>query len=169
MNICGKIATFAKPRNVACYGLADRLTMTKEKIKYILDFIPLVILTVYTIILFWTVSTTNIIFSYEHYIGLTLLFITAVFFILRHKLGVLFSGLTLLLGLFKVLSYSAVITFHSYGGSINGHSSPEIKIQTVFLLWLLIHFLFSGRHYVGIMTKKYWQNLLSKSVVETSD
>jgi hypothetical protein len=136
--------------------------LTKEKAKYYLDFIPIVILTVYTIILIWTVATTNIIFSYEHYIGLTLLVVSAVLLIKQHRLGVLSLGLTLLLGLFKVLSYSAVITFHSFGGSINGHSSPEIKIQAIFLLWLIIHFVVSGRHYIGIATKKYWQDVFKK-------
>lgn len=139
------------------------LTMTKNKIKNLLDFVPLIILIVYAIVLIWTIMTTNIIFSYEHYIGLTLLGITTGLFLRRHKLGVLLLGLTLLLGLFKIVSYSAVITFHSFGGSINGRSSPEIKIQGIFLLWLLIHFIVSGRHYVGIATKKYWQNLFNKT------
>lgn len=137
--------------------------MTKNKIKKLLDFIPLIILTVYAIIMLWTVSTTNIVLQDEHYVGLTLLVITVGLFIMRHKLGVLSLGLTLLLGLFKVISYSAVITFHSFGGSVNGHSSPEIKIQAIFLLWLFIHFIVSGRHYVGIATKKYWQNLFNIS------
>ena len=154
--------------DVAYNGMTDHLTMTKEKIKYYLDFIPLIILTVYVIILVWTVSTTNIIFSYKHYIGLTLFIITAYLLFKQHKLGVLILGLTLVLGLFKVLSYSPVIIFHSFGGSINGYSSPEIKIQFIFLLWLFIHFIVSGRHYIGIMTKKYWQDLINKSIIETS-
>ncbi|MFY7840967.1 MAG: hypothetical protein ACOVP7_11865 [Lacibacter sp.] len=142
--------------------------MTKDKIKSLLDFVPLIILKVYAIVLIWTVATTNIIFSYEHYIGLTLLVITAGLFIKRHKLGVLSLGLTLLLGLFKVLSYSAAMMFHSFGGSINGRSTPEIKIQAIFLLWLLIHFILSGRHYAGIATKKYWQDLFNKSIETTN-
>jgi hypothetical protein len=109
----------------------------------------------------WTVFTTNIVLQSEHYIGLTLLVITAGLFIKRHKLAILLLGFTLLLGLFKVVSYSAVITFYSSGGSINGHSSPDIKIQAIFILWLLIHFIVSGRHYVGIATKKYWQDLFN--------
>jgi hypothetical protein len=116
----------------------------------------------------WTVSTTNIVLQNEHYIGLIFLVITAVLFIIRHKLGVLSLGLTLWLGLINVLSYSAVITFYFFGGSINGHSSPDIKIQAIFLVWLVIHFIVSGRHYVGIATKQYWKNLFNKSIVKTS-
>jgi hypothetical protein len=146
----------------------DHLTMTKEKIKYLLDFLPLLILTVYTIVLIWTIATTNIIFSYEHYLGLTLFVFTAALFIVRHKLGVLLLGLTLILGLFKVLSFSATITFSSYGASINGHSSPEIKIQAFYPLWVIIHFIVSGRHYIGILTEKYWLKLFAKSSTKTS-
>jgi hypothetical protein len=143
--------------------------MTKDKIKNLLDFIPLIILSGYIIIMFWTISATNIVLQSEHYIGLTFLVITVGLFFVRHKLGVLSLGLTLLLGLFKVLSYSAVISFHSFGGSINGHSSPEIRIQAIFLLWLLIHFIVSGRHYVGVVTKKYWQELFDKSFKKATD
>ena len=141
--------------------------MSKDKFRYLLDLVPLIILTVYSIILVWTIATTNIVFTYEHYIGLTLLVASAVFFIKKQKLGVLSLGFTLLLGLFKVLSYSAVITYYVVGGSINGHSSSKIKIQGIFLLWLLIHFIVSRRHYVGIATNKYWQDLFSKPTKTT--
>ena len=144
------------------------LTMTKAKIKYLLDFIPFLILIIYTVISIWTIATTNIIFTYEHYIGFTLLTLTAALFMVRHKLGVLLLGLTLILGLFKVLSFSATITFSSYGASINGHASPEIKIQAFYPLWLIIHFIVSGRHYVGILTEKYWLDLFAKSSTKTS-
>ena len=153
---------------MSTYKRSDHFIMRKDKIKDFLDFVPLIILTVYSIILTWTVATTNITFAFEHYIGLTLLFITAGLFPLKHKLAVLSLGLTLLLGIFKVLSYSAVLSFYSFGGSINGHSSSDIKIQPIFVLWLLIHFIVSGRHYVGIVTKKYWQNLFHPSMAETS-
>jgi hypothetical protein len=87
--------------------------------------------------------------------------ITAGLFIIRHKIGVLSLGLTLILGLFKLLSYSAVMTFYSFGGSLNGQSSGELKIQPIFLLWLLIYFIISGRHFVGIFTKEYWRDIFN--------
>jgi hypothetical protein len=115
-------------------------------------------------VLFWTVATTNIIFSHEHYIGLAFLVITAGLFIRRHKMGVLALGLSLILGVFKLLSYSAVITFYSLGGSLNGQSSGELKIQPIFLLWLLIYLMVSGRHFVGMLTKQYWRDLFNGSI-----
>lgn len=137
--------------------------MTKEKIKDISDYLPLIILVVCSISLLYVVSTTNIGFSYEHYIGLAMLVITSGVFIKRHKLGVLMLGVTLMLGMLRLLSYSAAITSVSFAGSVNDLSSPNIKIQPIFLLWLLIHFLVSGRHYKGIGTKKYWKNLLASN------
>jgi hypothetical protein len=135
--------------------------MTKNKTRSLIDYLPFFILTGYTVILFWTVSTTDYWFTYEHYIGLALLAATLVLFMLRHKLGVLSLGLTLILGLFTIASYSAIITYHSIGGSINGYSSGDIKIQVMFIWWLTLHFILSRRHYIGILTKKYWRDLFS--------
>jgi hypothetical protein len=152
-----------KHLNVGCNVKAEVSTMTRDKLKTLLDFLPLFILTAYAAILLWTVETTNIAFSYEHYIGFALLMVTIVLFLWRHKLGVLFLGFTLILGLFKVLSYSGIIDYHRIGGSINETSSGDIKIQGIFILWLILHFILSGRHYVGILTKKYWQDLFEKA------
>lgn len=136
--------------------------MTRDKIKTLFDYLPLMILIIYTVILLWTIVTTNIVLQSEHYIGLLFLTLTIIMFVKRHKLGVLFTGLTLILGLFFILSYSGTITINSFGGSLNGHSLGDLKIQAIFLLWLVIHFIVSGRHYVGILTRKYWQDLLNK-------
>jgi hypothetical protein len=134
--------------------------LTKDKRKYFLDLVPFAIQTICLANLLWTIATTNIIFSYEHYIGLTLFLFTGGLLLKRHKLGVLILGLTLLLGLFKVVSYSPIIISHSFGGSLGGYTSPEVKIQAIFLLWLFIHIILSARHYIGILTKKYWQDII---------
>jgi hypothetical protein len=88
-----------------------------------------------------------------------MLAVTYILFVWRHKPGVLALGFTLTLGLFKVVSYSAIISYYSIGGSLNGHSSGDIKIQGIFLLWLAIHLTISSRHYVGILSNKYWRDL----------
>jgi len=137
--------------------------MLKNRIKYFLDFIPLIILATSATLLFWTISTTNIVLQSEHYLGLIFLILTAVLFAKSHKLGVIILGITILLGIFKVLSFSPAITSYSIGGSINEHSSYSINIQVIFILWLFVHLVLSWRHYVGIMTKKYWQDILYRS------
>jgi hypothetical protein len=137
--------------------------MSRSKIIHLLDYLPLLILAVYAIILIQTVATTNIVLQSEHYTGLTFLVLTAGLFLVRHKLGVLSLGLTLLLGLCAILSYSAVLSIHSIGGSINEHAIGDIRFQAIFILWLALHFSLSHRHYTGILTKKYWRDLFDRS------
>lgn len=147
--------------------------MNKARLRLFLDFIPLVVLIVYAIILLVTISTANIVLQGEHYTGFAFLIFTTGLFFKKHKYGVLCLGLTITLGIFKLLSFSAAIEYHSFGGSINGYSSGDIKIQLVFILWLILHLLLSGRHYIGILTKKYWQDLInpldiSYSIIHTT-
>jgi len=143
--------------------------MTKDKIKNLLDFVPLIILTISAIILLWTVITKDTGFLWKHIVGLCFLPIIFLAFRWRHKVGVLVLGLTLLIGLLSLLSYSHSVTTSTW--TIGKSADSQIPIfygQPIFLLWLLIHFIVSGRHYVGIATKRYWQDLFNKSVVEIS-
>lgn len=142
--------------------------MTKEKIKNLLDFVPLVILSVYAIILAWTVTDLDTEFLWQHIVGLIFLPINYLLFWWRHKVGVIGLGLTLLIGLFGLLSYSNSIAITKYWVGSGDTSIPIFYGQTVFLLWLLIHFIVSGRHYVGIVTKKYWQELFGKSFTKSA-
>ena len=138
--------------------------MTKEKIKNLLDFIPLIIMTVYAIILVWTVTTSDAAFSWKHIVGLVILPLNFLLFRLGHKIGVLGLGLTLLIGLLSLLSYTHSITTSTYTiGKSEDLQIPIFYGQPIFLLWLLIHFIVSGRHYVGVVTKKYWLGLFDKS------
>ncbi|MFN5135841.1 MAG: hypothetical protein ACK5DG_11045 [Chitinophagaceae bacterium] len=134
--------------------------MKSDKLKYLLDFIPLFILSSNAIKVSWKVATTNIVFSNEHYTGLTLLIITFILLLIKHRIGVLSLGFVIILGVFKIVSYSAPMEYLSFGGSVNGYGLPVIKIQAIFILWLLIHLLVSLRHYKGIFQKTYWQDLL---------
>ncbi|HRI22023.1 MAG TPA: hypothetical protein PLA68_13770 [Panacibacter sp.] len=142
--------------------------MTKDKIKNSLDFIPLIILTVYAIILSWTVVSLDRGFLWKHIVGLFFLPINYFLFWWRHKVGVIGLGLTLLIGLIGLLSYNHSISITKYWIGSGDTSIPIFYGQPIFLLWLLIHFIVSGRHYVGIVTKKYWLELFDKSFTKTS-
>lgn len=139
--------------------------MTKDKVKNILDFVPLIILTTSAIVLVWTVATTDSVFHWKHILGLCFLPVNYLAFWWRHKIGVLALGLTLILGLLSLLSYSHAVTTSTLAiGKSEDLQIPIFYGQPIFLLWLLIHFIVSGRHYVAIATKKYWQDLFSKPV-----
>jgi hypothetical protein len=68
------------------------------------------------------------------------------------------------MGLLSLLSYSPVVTTAVFSIRKDDTSAPIFYGQAIFLLWLLIHFIVSGRHYIGILTKEYWQTLFNKSV-----
>lgn len=84
--------------------------MNKEKLKQASDFIPLIILLVYAIKLSWTLASTNYAFVWRNVVGLIVLPITILGFYRQHRIGILFLGVTLLLGLFGLLSYSPGLT-----------------------------------------------------------
>ena len=143
--------------------------MTKDKIKDRLDFVPFIILVISAIVLVSTVISTDIVFMWKHIVGLCFLPIIFFTFRRRHKIGVLVLGLTLLIGLLSLLSFSPAVTTSTW--TIGKNADSQIPIfygQPIFLLWLLIHFIVSGRHYFGIATKKYWQNLLNEPSEETA-
>jgi hypothetical protein len=144
--------------------------MTKDRIKTLLDFVPFIILIISAIVLVWTIGTTDSMFMWKHIVGLCFLLLIFLAFRWRHKIGVLVLGLTLLIGLLSLLSYSYSVTTSTF--TIGKSADSQIPIfygQPIFLLWLLIHFIVSGRHYVGIASKKYWQNLLNKPIENTTD
>src|SRR5687768_13866886 len=110
--------------------------MTKEKTKNILDLIPFAILLLSALILIWTVFTSDIALQWKHIVGLCCLPIVGFAFWYRHKVGVLTLGLTLLVGLISLLSYSpAINTSTWFVGQV-----PVFYGQPIFLLWLVIHF-----------------------------
>jgi hypothetical protein len=135
----------------------------KDKIKIYLDYLPFSILLVSAIILIRTVLTTNILLVTKHYIGFVFLIITAIFFFARHLYGVFFLGFTLFVGLCGILSFSPAITSTTFGlgGSENGVTL--MRFQPIFLLWLVIYFVVSGRYFVGIASRKYWVEVKKKS------
>lgn len=138
--------------------------MLRDKFKYFLDFIPLVILAVSAIILLYKVASSNTVLVWKHIVALIVLPINFLLFWWRHKIGVIGLGFTLIMGMFSVLSFSPQITTTTFSLGKEGSVIPIFYGQAIFLLWLLIHFVVSGRHYVGILVKKYWQNLLEATL-----
>ena len=134
--------------------------MTNDKLKKLLDFIPFIILLISALILMWTRFNSDIRLQWKHTIGLVLLLINCFLFWRLHKLGVIGLGATLILGLVGLISYSPAITISKVFWTPFDTQIPIFYGQPIFLLWLIIHFILSGRHYVAIATKKYWQDLV---------
>jgi hypothetical protein len=133
--------------------------MNKRKIKILLDFIPLLILTASSVWLVASTFTDGTVLLWKHYLALALLPVNFALFAWRHKAGVLGLGLTLLIGLVGLISYTPFIAFSKASIGFDDVHVPVFAGNPIFLLWLIIHFVFSARHYVGIASKKYWECL----------
>jgi hypothetical protein len=139
--------------------------MTIKKTRNLLDFIPLVILTVSAGILVLKVVKGEYGFLWKHYAGLIVLPINYLLFFWRHKAGVLGLGVILILGLLSILSFYPAVTTTSIYKEVGNTKLPLFYGQLIFLLWIIIHFILSGRHYTGIVTKRYWVALKNNTEV----
>lgn len=141
------------------FGSNHNYLMTKEKLKKLLDLIPLLILTVYGVILVANYLALEYGFQWQNILALAILPVNYGMFAWKHKPGVLALGLTLFIGLIGFLSYDLIIIITTLSFGKSDFLIPFFYGQPIFLLWLLIHFIISGRYYVGILTKKYWDDL----------
>ena len=136
--------------------------MNKQSLRQKLDYIPFVILIISAIILIIKVIANKNGLLWKHYLGfIGLIFIMLAFF-RNHKTGVITIGLVLLLGLFGLLSFSAAITITTFNIGKPEFSIPIFYGQSIYLLWISIHLVISGRYYFGIGTKKYWQDFIAQ-------
>ena len=104
--------------------------------------------------------SSNYIIQWQHYLALFFLVLNVIIFYKHHQFGVLFLGLTLLLGLIGILSFNVGLI-----GSTMYWTPFEMKIplfagNPIILILLILHFILSGRYYVGIVTKQYWKALI---------
>lgn len=133
----------------------------KNKVKKLLDFIPLLILTISVIYFLWARVSEGILLTWRHWLALILLSINYYLFWRNHQLGVLLLGLTLIIGLFGITQYAPGVSISFLFWTPFDSSIPLFYGEPMFLLWLIIHFVISGRYYFGIGTNKYWTNLFS--------
>lgn len=135
--------------------------MEKNRIKYLLDFVPLVTISLYAMVSYWTMINANIELQWQHYLGIIFLILNFIVILINHQLGVLFLGFTLLLGLLTLLSFDVGIVNNWL--SVTSAKVPVIYGHVISLIWLMLHFILSGRYYVGIATRNYWKLLLKKN------
>jgi hypothetical protein len=136
------------------------MILSKKSIKQIFDYLPLAILMFYAIRLPITLQRSNIPIVWINVTGYIFLTFTVLLFVRRHQFGVLALGLLLLLGLFGGSSFSPGISSFSFGlGHPESRYGFTLYGDPAYILYLTLHFILSGRYYVGIATKKYWKAL----------
>jgi hypothetical protein len=84
-------------------------------------------------------------------------------FFKNHKLGVIALGITIIMGLLSLLSFNPIVKTTTMGIAISKSVAiPLFYGQSIFILWLIIHFIISGRYYFGVVQLKYWQDLIQE-------
>ena len=105
---------------------------------------------------------SNNIIKWQHYLAFVFIIVNGILFFKQHQLGVLYLGLTLFLSLFGVLSFNVGLLSSSIYWTPFDLKIPIFIGNPIILIWIVLHFILSGRFYIGILTKKYWDNLLDK-------
>lgn len=132
-----------------------------DRIKYYLDFIPLLIVVIYAGFSIGTMIDHGYNLQWQHYLGIALLVIDIIILLKYHQLGIILFGFILLSGLFTLVSFDVGLNVDSL--FITSEKIPVFWGNAMCLLWLMIHLIFSFRYYVGIATKDYWRKLLRQS------
>ena len=135
--------------------------MKKQKIQKLLDYLPLICLIISALLLLWARLNGDILLQARHTIGLSMLLIPITLFFVSHKLGVLATGLVILIGLFGGLSYNPAITTTTFGNTWGDSQITLLYFQPIFIIWASLHFILSGRFYTGVASKRYWENIKS--------
>lgn len=122
--------------------------------KKIVSHIPLIIITGLMVYSVYIVETSDVIFSYEHYIGGVLILISLV--LLRYSVVIskLTTFLAIFLSVFSQAAFTPVISRYRLGFTIEG-IGLDILIQ-LYCLFLLVLFIILNRSFLmGIIRKNF--------------
>jgi hypothetical protein len=140
--------------------------MTNKIIRKKLDYLPLMALIISALYLLFIVITDNLLLRFKQKVGLILLILPIVLFYRNHKLGVLSTGLIILLGLFGLLSYNLTIVTVTLTKSFGNLNVPFLFFQPIFIIWGILHFGLSGRYYIGVLSRRYWAEIKSDEAIK---
>jgi hypothetical protein len=121
--------------------------------KKIAPHLPLVIITGLMIYSIYVVSTGNIVFSYEHYIGLALILLSIATFRYSPFVSRAATFFALFLGTFSQAAFTAVITRYRMGYTIGG-KGLDIILQPYCLLLLILFMVLNWGFFKNNFRKK---------------
>jgi hypothetical protein len=133
--------------------------MQNSKIKNYIDYIPIIILTIKIFVILWQKYDKNAVLHWKHYLGILLVIINYFLLYKKHQLGVISIGITLIFGLFGAIYFDASYTTSTFSVGFETMNEFSYDGDITFILWFIIHFVLSYRHYFGILNKVFWKNL----------
>ena len=114
--------------------------------------IPLVIISILMAYCTYTVMVSDVVFSYEHYIGLSAIIFAITALFIKQVISKIITGIVLILGTFSIAAFTAIIEYHRIGFSI-ADFGVDIKIQ-YYCLFLLLLFIFFNLDFIKSLFKR---------------
>ena len=137
--------------------------MTKKKL---LDLLPFAGLCVSLIVALIIMVMSEHVIQWQHYLAALFLTCNGILFYNSHKKGVLFCGLVVVLGIIGVLAFQVGLVGASVYWTPGDLRIPVFAGNPILLIVFIVHLVLSGRFYVGIATKRYWQNLRNENYLD---
>jgi hypothetical protein len=125
----------------------------------LLDYVPFVMLCLSLVVSLVSMWISEYAIQWQHYLGLIFLGCNALLFRRNHKQGVLFLGLTIVLGIIGFLAFQVGIVGASIYWTPFGFKIPIFAGNPILLAVFILHFIISNRYYDGILTKNYWKHI----------
>lgn len=119
--------------------------------KNLLSYFPLLVITALMLYSVYSVGTSDLIFSYEHYLALVFIFASWLSWRFNVIISKLSTLLVLILAVFSQAAFTPVILRHRIGYTINGHGF-DILLQPYCVL-LLVFFLIVNRRFLRSIFK----------------
>ena len=123
--------------------------MTIKKNTYLLPLVILIFAVAYSC---YVVYITDIVFGKKHYVGFVFLFLSVIGTFLRKEVGIYFTGITLLIGMFNLIAFTPAIESYSFGFGINGNG-VNFQIQPFCFLLLLVYLVLNFKFLIGMIRK----------------
>ena len=133
--------------------------MKKVSKKRIFDLSLYIALIIWAIVSFSKRIDLNQAIQWQHHLGFLFLAANGFIFYYNHQLGVFFLTLTLILGVIGILSFNVGLVSFSLFWTPLGIKIPIFFGNPILFGLLILHFILSGRYYIGILTRKYWKTL----------
>lgn len=130
--------------------------MAKAISNRLLDFLPFATLCIWGLTSIIRMIIDKNLVQWQHYLGIAFLIATGFAFKRHHQTGVLVLGVTILLGLFCLLSFNVGLVQSSLFWTPGDIRIPLFWGNPIMLVFLIGHLCISRRLYFGIGTKKYW-------------
>jgi hypothetical protein len=134
-----------------------------KKLRFLVNILIVLFLLIITVYTFYNVYTLSSTLSIRHYIGFFFTIATFLYVFVNRNIFTLLLGINLLIGNFCGLTVLANFYTSTFGMNIWKMYIPFYWGNEVYSVLLIIYILFNARFYVGILSRNYWFDFLTRT------